>query len=538
MLSKTGFAILLSFWLCACGANDATERKTVSSASETGQTATAPAAVASGTVSGTSEAADSGGCTVDFSVSRLPDACMKNGRYQAVFINGAKSGYAISGRLVQGDTVENCEFSHLTMKRGALEMSVINVSKTLETTAGVPLAWGMISEGAGMKKSACGAVQGNTAHVRTFNAGHETPKEIPWEEGTLMQEGLRLFMKTQSMEKGAQAHARGFDVESESAMDLDYVVQGREDVDLLGKVTSGIHIDTTVTRDGSSMGSSEWLNDELETLKSSTSVMGMTIETVLCEQDYALQPNNPAEIFTASFIDSPRVLHRKELAKGVRYTIEPVGAKRINFPDAPEQQVAHQNDGSLQIAVTPMKIPVGGEFPSHSTDDAEIRKFTAANAWIQSDHESVVALARKAVGDEKDAGKAAKKIEQFVSRYISNRSLSVGYASALEVLHSRQGDCTEFALLTVALCRAVGIPSRVVFGVVYVADEFEGHRNFFGGHAWAQVYVRDGWYSLDAAMGGFNAGHVAIDYNDGEPSNFFKLITTMGYFDITDVKPL
>ena len=36
----------------------------------------------------------------------------------------------------------------------------------------------------------------------------------------------------------------------------------------------------------------------------------------------------------------------------------------------------------------------------------------------------------------------------------------------------------------------------------------------------------------------FDAGHIAIDTNDGEPSNFFRLISTMGYFDISKVSAL
>ena len=73
------------------------------------------------------------------------------------------------------------------------------------------------------------------------------------------------------------------------------------------------------------------------------------------------------------------------------------------------------------------------------------------------------------------------------AKYINNKSLSVGYASAAEVVESRQGDCSEFAVLTAALCRAVGIPAQVAVGVAYVQD-FMGLEGF-GGHAWAQAYV-------------------------------------------------
>jgi len=90
-----------------------------------------------------------------------------------------------------------------------------------------------------------------------------------------------------------------------------------------------------------------------------------------------------------------------------------------------------------------------------------------------------------------------QKIEKFVCEYISDKNLSVGYASAAEVAQSREGDCTEHAVLVAALCRAVGIPARVTVGLVYV-DSFGGQENIFGPHAWAEVNINSKWYGLDA----------------------------------------
>jgi transglutaminase-like putative cysteine protease len=111
----------------------------------------------------------------------------------------------------------------------------------------------------------------------------------------------------------------------------------------------------------------------------------------------------------------------------------------------------------------------------------------------------------------------------------------VGYASAAEVLESRQGDCSEFAVLTAALCRAVGIPARVVVGIAYVQD-FAGHEGF-GGHAWTQAYVGDRWIGLDAAFkgsgrGGHDAGHIALAVGNGEPGDFFNMASALGAFKI------
>jgi transglutaminase-like putative cysteine protease len=126
-----------------------------------------------------------------------------------------------------------------------------------------------------------------------------------------------------------------------------------------------------------------------------------------------------------------------------------------------------------------------------------------------------------------------------VANYIDNKSLSVGYASAAEVAVSRQGDCSEFAVLTAAMCRAVGIPAQVVVGVAYV-EAFSGLQDGFGPHAWAQAYVGGKWVGLDSAfkssgLGGYDAGHIALAIGNGDPADFFALVNTIGQFKIEKV---
>jgi transglutaminase-like putative cysteine protease len=156
--------------------------------------------------------------------------------------------------------------------------------------------------------------------------------------------------------------------------------------------------------------------------------------------------------------------------------------------------------------------------------------------FVQSDYNDIIELAKRAVGDTKDAAEAVKKIEAFVSKYIENRSLSVGYASAAEVAASKVGDCTEFAVLTASMCRAIGIPARVVSGLVYV-KAFGGRENVFGGHMWVEAYVGDKWIGLDATRTpkGFDAGHIALAIGNGEPADFLNLAATLGQFKIDKV---
>ena len=63
-----------------------------------------------------------------------------------------------------------------------------------------------------------------------------------------------------------------------------------------------------------------------------------------------------------------------------------------------------------------------------------------------------------------------------------SKNFEVAFAAASEVARNRSGDCTEHAVLAAAMCRAVGIPSRVVVGLVYVDEP--SRLKGFGYHMW------------------------------------------------------
>jgi transglutaminase-like putative cysteine protease len=209
----------------------------------------------------------------------------------------------------------------------------------------------------------------------------------------------------------------------------------------------------------------------------------------------------------------------------------------FTIPSNDNQKAQRLDNGNVILKVEPVAAPAGVKFP-YKGKDATILEATKPTRYLQSDNEQVIDLAHRAVGEIKDAAEAARKIEAFVAGYIENRSLSVGYASAAEVAASRQGDCSEFAVLTAAMCRAVGIPAQVVAGVAYV-DDFLGNRGF-GGHAWTQAYIGDRWIGLDASFrsagrGGYDAGHIALAAGNGEPADLFNMAPTLGQFKIDKV---
>jgi hypothetical protein len=62
-------------------------------------------------------------------------------------------------------------------------------------------------------------------------------------------------------------------------------------------------------------------------------------------------------------------------------------------------------------------------------------------------------------------------------------------------------------MLAAAMVRAVGIPSRVAFGLVYDAEN-----KGFGGHLWTEVFLDGQWQPLDATgvLDSLNAAYIRI----------------------------
>ena len=160
-----------------------------------------------------------------------------------------------------------------------------------------------------------------------------------------------------------------------------------------------------------------------------------------------------------------------------------------------------------------------------------------ANSLIQSDDQQVVAMAQSVAPQEKDPWRLAQLLEEAVGEAIEAKDFSQAFATAAEVVQTRQGDCTEHAVLLAALCRARQIPARVSIGLVYASAE-QG----FAYHMWNEVWIRDRWIPLDATLGqgGIGAAHIKLADSDldgaGAYSTFLPVLHVMGQLKLEIVE--
>lgn len=454
----------------------------------------------------------------------------------AVMLNGAKTGHMRAERRVRDGEVVTEQLMSLNLDRMGVSLNVETMERHRETASGEPLGFETVQKTSGMSMTAKGRIdeQGRLI-VTSGTPGSEQTRTLEWPEDALLAEGLRLASLDQPLTRGAEFTLKAYVPSALQAFAMDHEVVGEEAVDLFGRELTLTRVEQRMTLGSLDTTTSIWIDDELHLQRMTMDLMGMRLDMKACPEQCALSENEPTEFFVNTLARAPAPLTDDMRQQGITYRLSPrVAGTSLHFPVSSEQ-AGESVDGGWTLQVT--QRPAGVQGLPYTDDDPVALAALEASDWIQSDAPDIQALAKQAAGDAGTAAEAMTKLEAFVAGYVNEKSLSVGYASALEVLQTRAGDCTEHALLLAALGRALGVPTRVATGIAYV-DTWIGMQDTFVPHAWAQAYIDGQWISYDAALGGFGAGHIALGYGDGDPWNFYDGALTLGNLQIDAAAPL
>ncbi len=445
----------------------------------------------------------------------------------SVLLDGRKIGSFESTREVRGTEVLTLQKLDMVLDRAGSHVALSNAETSTETLDGKPLAFRSVSQLSGSDTIIEGRLQGDTIDVITHSAGSAQRKQMPWPRGALLPEGLRLAGLRAGLKPGTRYQALSFQSSSLDAAQVTSVVHPQENVELPGGDRHLNPIEQTIAFPGAPMHSRAWVDADQTVYKLTMPMMGVDLVLLACERACATAPNQSSDVFQHTLMRSPRALSRGELAGTMRYTLVPRDrGTPLALPETDEQRVASK--GGERI-VTVQRATVSRTESKPMPDDY------LPNDWLQSTAPEIVQLAKQAVGDEKNPRAQMQRIETFVRSFIRKKSLDVGYASALEVARKPEGDCTEHAVLVAALGRAIGIATRVVDGLAY-APGFAGKDEVFVPHAWAQAYVDGRWQSFDAALLGFDAGHIALAIGNGDPWRFYSGLDMLGRIELRDAQ--
>ena len=278
-----------------------------------------------------------------------------------------------------------------------------------------------------------------------------------------------------------------------------------------------------VESDVSGLAAVSWVTPEGEVLKE-TSPLGWELRRI--DRKEALQPPSAAapalDLLSTTSIPIDRAIEHPQDVARLILLVEGLGEDE-RLSDRPWQRALPKTRLSeyhrappaepwclLQLdrpAAPSSQLPAsrGGGIPSK-----QLLHYLKATAFVQASDPRIVAKAREIIGARAEPWERAQALHRWVYQTMV-KQLSVGLPSAVDILATPVGDCHEHTVLFTALARSLGLPTRMIAGVVYWSG-----RLYY--HAWPEVWVEGRWVPIDPTLGQpiADATHVALTEAEDE----------------------
>jgi hypothetical protein len=217
-------------------------------------------------------------------------------------------------------------------------------------------------------------------------------------------------------------------------------------------------------------------------------VLDDSLEMRLEPEEQARNFKAGADLFVLGMVKIDRPLGTPTALTGLVFEVTGKDASRLK--SGPCQSVVRNPSGTYTCKL-------GKDFgtPQPATA-AEMKDCLESSTTYPAAHSRIKALARKAVGDARTDREKVERLVYFVHRYLRPSYRNKGLI-VLNLLETREGDCTAYAALLTTVARAAGVPCREVSGLLYTGDAEKA----FGGHAWNEVVIDGHWVPVDASSG-------------------------------------
>jgi hypothetical protein len=460
--------------------------------------------------------------------------------WYAIMIRGQKSGHAhivMERKPGKGrDVILTRTDMSIAAKRMNQTISVAVVEQSLETLDGQPLKFSQTMKMAGMPIEKVGRIRDGKITIDSNQLGqkHTATYDVP--DGAIMSWGLFREVMKRGLKPGTKYELPIYNpgLSPDKLLASTTEILARETIDLFGRKVETFKTQQSVVfrnpiGQETTINTTSWITENGDTLRLKMDMDMMPLMLEACSRSAAMAPNDPAELMMSSLIEVDKAVNSE--ASSIHYRLSVKGndnsMKLPKLPDTDIQKVKRQTHTAVDLVIS-QPAPFGQGDESARLSDKERKRYLADTSTLNYKDPVVAKLVKKAAGDEKDPWKLADKLRRFVTDYVSDKSLNVGFATASEVARSKEGDCSEHGVLLAAMGRGVGIPTRLVTGLTYV-ESWEGKHRIFGGHLWTQFWIDGRWIDLDAAQRQTRVQptHIALSLSDGGESGIADLINSL-----------
>jgi len=187
----------------------------------------------------------------------------------------------------------------------------------------------------------------------------------------------------------------------------------------------------------------------------------------------------------------------------------------------------HEPHAELSVIGTSVVETSAGAGPVTSAGWAELRSEEVVDRFAELLSPTAYVPALPGVGPELDTHRSPAEAVEAAAGWVHDR---LGYAkgttdvttTAADALRIGTGVCQDFAHLTLAVLRGMGIPCRYVSGYLHPSSAGETGATTNGeSHAWIQAWTGDWWGFDPTHLQAIGERHVAVgrgrDYADVSP---------------------
>ena len=425
----------------------------------------------------------------------LPSEHVVSHEIQAAYLLGGQStgSYSEKSNTMPSGEIRTVIDSDLIFNRMGSKVEIKSISRYDETSEGQLMSAAADVSSSQQVTHIEASVVSHSLHITTTAGGRSYERTVALSGALLGPEAARRLVLSHRPVQGEKITYDAFYPEFGVVATVTDTVVGAEEVSTDQGRVPGIKIEQTMSAMPGKiilwLDSEGWLLrqtvptpfGDVEALRSNAPVLTNQVEGAAL----------PEETFSQSIIKANVRLPEERFVDSIRLKIIHMQPD-LGWPDL-ETENQHVMEKTRDYVILEVRRPQPKDSQKLlSANEAMLDPFMSPNALLQSDDPVIQAIARKVVGDEHDAWKAARALQLWTNEHMQF-DLGIAIAPASEVARNLRGTCFGYSMLLGALTRAAGIPSRLRMGFVYAGG-------IWGGHAWIDVRIGNDWIPLDGAL--------------------------------------
>ncbi|MBC7966793.1 MAG: transglutaminase domain-containing protein, partial [Fuerstia sp.] len=393
--------------------------------------------------------------------------------------------------------------TRLKLKRFANDLSVSAHLETIETTDGVLQSWSLrrtAADGSTLQRSATwnAARQGFLIH------GDPTDPE----KAELLQSRVQprspilpAWLSAPDIERPQQWASAVLFPETSAIVDVEIRQLPPQSLRLKDGSTIAVTRHDYWPTNQPELRSSVYYDNEQKVVLVEQPLLGRTLRFYRTDAATALGEENLQSLDLQFLTALPlrRPLLNPERSSAVRMMISVGASEQISLPASDFQAVEQKAANSVIVTLTRPMASTDSTQPATPPPNARRpdKIFTRSSRWIDSKDDNVRRMAAIAGGAVTDPHEKCKRLTSYLASHLRLSAFSTSLRPASEVVKTKQGDCTEYAVLLAAVMRSEGVPARVAVGFAYVPNPAS-----FAPHMWTEAWINGQWIPFDATLGG------------------------------------